>query len=59
MPNRVITASILQLKENRRNLIYLRSILAETWATYAFLLPKYGYITSNIIESLNGTWRYF
>jgi hypothetical protein len=46
------------LKESRPAAAYLRSILPETWATYAFPLPRYGYITSNIVESLNGTWKH-
>jgi len=24
-----------------------------TWATYAFLEPRYGYLTLNVVESLN------
>ena len=46
------------LKESRPAAAYLRSIPAETWATYAFPLPRYGHITSNIVESLNGTWKH-
>ena len=39
------------LKESRPAAAYLRSITAETWATHAFPLPRYGHITSNIVES--------
>jgi len=46
------------LKENRPAAAYLRSIPAETWATHAFPVPRYGHITSNIVESLNGTWKH-
>lgn len=46
------------LKESRPAAAYLRSIPPETWATYAFPLPRYGHITSNIVESLNGTWKH-
>ena len=45
-------------KEIRPAAAYLRSIPPETWATYAFPLPRYGHITSNIVESLNGTWKH-
>ena len=46
------------LKESRPTAAYIRSIPVETWATYASLAPRYGHITSNIIESLNGTWKH-
>ena len=49
------TAIDAMLKDSRPAAAYLRSIPAETWATYAFPLPRYGHITSNIVESLNGT----
>jgi hypothetical protein len=28
----------------------------KTWATYAFPQPRYGHLTSNIVESLNSAW---
>ena len=46
------------LKESRPAIAYLRLIPVETWATYAFPIPRYGHITSNIIESLNRTWKH-
>ena len=46
------------LKESRPAAAYLRLILAETWATHAFLLHRYSYINSNFVESLNGTWKH-
>jgi transposase-like protein len=52
------TAIDSMLKESVPAAAYLRSIPAETWATYAFPLPCYGHITSNIVESLNGTWKH-
>jgi hypothetical protein len=44
------------LKDSRPVAAYLHSI--ETWATYVFPLLRYGHITSNIVESLNGTWKH-
>lgn len=38
------------LKESKPAAAYLRLIPAETWATYAFPLPRYGHITSNIVR---------
>jgi hypothetical protein len=49
------TAIDAMLKESRPAATYLCSSPAKTWATYAFPLPGYGHITSNIVESLNGT----
>jgi hypothetical protein len=46
------------LKESRPIATCLHSIPAETWATYTFPLPRYSHITSNIVESLNGTWKH-
>jgi transposase-like protein len=46
------------LKESIPAVAYLCSIPVETWATYAFLLPRYRHITSNIVKSLNGTWKH-
>jgi hypothetical protein len=46
------------LKESRPPAAYVRSIPAETGVTYAFPLLRYGHITSNIVESLNGTWKH-
>jgi hypothetical protein len=28
-----------------------------TYAIFAFPLPRYGHLTSNIIESLNSAWK--
>jgi hypothetical protein len=36
---------------------YINNIPHETWATYAFPLPRYGHLTSNVVESLNGQWK--
>lgn len=52
------TAMDAILKESRPAATYLRLIPAETWATHVFPLPRYGHITSNIVESLNGTWKH-
>ena len=46
------------LKESRPAAAYIRSIPVETWATSAFPAPRYVHITSNIVESLNGTWKH-
>jgi zinc finger SWIM domain-containing protein 3 len=35
---------------------YLKKIPAEQWATYAFPKPRFGHITSNIVESINSSW---
>jgi hypothetical protein len=34
---------------------YLRGIPAEMWARYAVRNPRFGHVTSNIVESINGT----
>ena len=52
------TAIDALLKESRPAASYLLSIPVETWACHAFPVPRYGHITSNIIESLNGTWKH-
>ena len=36
---------------------YIDNIPHETWASYAFLYPRFGYITSNIVESLNTKFK--
>ena len=33
------------------------NIKPKYFATYAFPAPRYGHLTSNIAESLNGAWR--
>jgi hypothetical protein len=52
------TAIDALLKESTPAASYLLSIPAETWACHAFPVPRYGHITSNIVESLNGTWKH-
>jgi hypothetical protein len=49
---------MVYLTRERPAAAYLLSIPAETWTTHAFPLPQYGLITSNIEESLNGTWKH-
>ena len=36
---------------------YIEAIPATSWATYAFPAPRYGHITSNIVESANSMWK--
>ena len=43
-------------KQNDEAGEYVDSIPHKYWAQYAFLYPRYGQDTSNIIELLNGTW---
>src|SRR4051794_33616063 len=37
--------------------MYIVSIPPETYTVHAFPLPRFGHLTSNIIESLNGSWK--
>jgi hypothetical protein len=43
-------------KQNDEAGDYVDGIPHKYWAQYAFLYPRYSQDTSNIIESLNGTW---
>ena len=36
---------------------YINNILHNTWASYAFPYPRFGHITSNIVESLNAKFK--
>jgi hypothetical protein len=36
---------------------YINNIPYNTWASYAFGSPRFGYITSNIVESLNAKFK--
>ena len=36
---------------------YINSILYDTWASYIFPGARYGYITSNIVKSLNTKFK--
>jgi hypothetical protein len=38
-------------------LYYIENIPAETYSFWAFLAPRFGHLTSNIVESLNGAWQ--
>ena len=35
----------------------IAGIPADTWATYAFPVPRFGHITSNIVETVNAAWK--
>jgi hypothetical protein len=37
--------------------IYAQKINPELYAAYAFPVPRFGHNTSNIVESLNGSWK--
>lgn len=43
-------------KENLKAAEYVDTIPHKTWTTYAFPQPRYGHLTSNIVESLNSAW---
>jgi hypothetical protein len=45
------------MAENRHAGIYVRNIKPETYAYWAFPASRFGHLTSNIIESLNGAWK--
>jgi hypothetical protein len=36
---------------------YINDIPHDTWASYAFPYPRFGHITSNIVESLNAKFK--
>jgi hypothetical protein len=36
---------------------YINNIPHDTWASYAFPYPRFGHITSNIVESLNAKFK--
>jgi hypothetical protein len=42
---------------NRHAAIYAQKIRPELYAAYAFPVPRFGHNTSNIVESLNGSWK--
>ena len=44
-------------KESALAFEYLNAILHKTWATYAFPYPRFGYLTSNLSESINSAWK--
>jgi transposase-like protein len=51
------TALAALMAENRHAGIYVRNIKPETYAYWAFPASRFGHLTSNIIESLNGAWK--
>jgi hypothetical protein len=42
---------------NRHAGIYAQKIKPDLYAVYAFPVPRFGHNTSNIVESLNGSWK--
>lgn len=38
-------------------LYYIENIPADTYSFWAFLRPRFGHFTSNVVESLNGAWQ--
>jgi hypothetical protein len=44
-------------KEKPSTIEYLKTIPARMWARYLFAGPRYGFLTSNIVESANATYK--
>jgi hypothetical protein len=51
------TALAALIAENKHAGIYVRNIKPKTYAHWAFPIPRFGHLTSNIIKSLNGVWK--
>jgi MULE transposase domain/SWIM zinc finger len=49
-------ALAILIQENIKAANYVAKIPPNQYATYAFPRPRYGHLTSNPVESLNGTW---
>ena len=49
--------AIMHMQELRKDAgDYLTSIPQERWTAFGFPLPRYGHMTSNIVESVNAQW---
>ena len=54
---RVFLEALKKLQEvNVEAAQYFKKIPACFWATYAFSYPRYGHLTSNVVESINAQW---
>ena len=51
------TTLVALMVENRHAGIYVCNIKPKTYAYWAFLASRFGHLTLNIIESLNGAWK--
>jgi hypothetical protein len=51
------TEAMARIKRRTLAISYVSNIPPESYADFAFPYPRFGHITSNIVESLNGAWK--